>query len=188
MSNWRPDKEWDVVKIASKALGREVITICDEYKALIEAGADAMYEPAYQKGRHEEREALRKMGVKCKYWGEDAHQVFIPEDKPPVNISDLILSKTEWGHLPFTKARLHPASVVVEEGYFCLGCGEKVIVRNGVSDGHVCGKEARGIKPTSNWVMVDKKGGYFCPKCGKQVPASLNHYCYRADVISTSHT
>ena len=58
MIKWRPTgwiNEWATVPAYDKDFNTE-------YRAF-EAGADAMYEPAYQKGRREEREALRKEGT-----------------------------------------------------------------------------------------------------------------------------
>ena len=39
---WRPDK-WDAIEISKGVFGEDTNAICDDYKALIEAGADAMH-------------------------------------------------------------------------------------------------------------------------------------------------
>ena len=67
MSKWRPpdwkrfdEKYGDLSSTVYNPMSIQTpLNIPDAY----EAGADAMYEPAYQKGRRDEREALRKGGV-----------------------------------------------------------------------------------------------------------------------------
>jgi hypothetical protein len=85
MKNWRPP-DWDEMLVNTHCYTKP-IKIGDidipEYGHCVEAGADAMYEPAYEKGCKEEREALRKGGVP---WidvnnGIRGKLVFIPDEE-----------------------------------------------------------------------------------------------------------
>ena len=54
--SWRP-LNWDkIVKEEYMYYGGD--------REIFEEGVDAMYEPAYQKGRKDEREALKRTGIK----------------------------------------------------------------------------------------------------------------------------
>ncbi len=88
---WRPKEGWAKPKIINNPLHCLAPQECA--KSFYEAGADAMYEPAYEKGKKDGKkellETLRKTGGHVDAWVEPARQkgvwVFIPDDpvEPP---------------------------------------------------------------------------------------------------------
>lgn len=114
MSKWRPEV-WETPDMQD----------CENVNDFLngyEAGADAMLGALRKRGVPDYDPKMDYQIHNGKYNHEDnGVRVFIPDDSQPENTDDKI------DHGAYVNIWYHPAAKVIEDGYFCEKCGDKVM-------------------------------------------------------------